>query len=155
MLSSSPWAQTQVDTNTSEIFYSPTLRLAITPSRMLEGAINQEIKLVYYVRFFTARPVHEALARLYQIKEKPTSEAASGLHNFAELKPTKPSSPLLLDAAMDVSPGKECKHFKVRRPPHSRTQPTWSAVMANACSSTSMSPLDQMALGPFCFSAHR
>jgi hypothetical protein len=88
MLSSSPWAQTQVDTNTSEMFYSPTSRLANTPNRTVEGATNQEIKLFYYIRFFTARPVREALARLFEIKEKPTPEAASGLHNFAELKPT-------------------------------------------------------------------
>jgi len=88
MLSSSPWAQTQVDTNLSEMFYSPTARTTNSASRNLEGATNQEIKLYYYIRFFTARPVRKALARLYEIKQKPDKEASAGLHNFAELQST-------------------------------------------------------------------
>jgi len=87
MLSSSPWAQTQVDTNLSEMFYSPTsanARGTNSASRTVEGATNQEIKLYYYIRFFSARPVRKALARLYEIKQKPDQEATKGLHNFAE-----------------------------------------------------------------------
>lgn len=91
MLSSSPWAQTQVDTNLAEMFYSPTTASARgnnSASRTVEGATNQEIKLFYYIRFFTARPVRKALARLYEIKQKPDQETAKGLHNFAELTPS-------------------------------------------------------------------
>ncbi|HKE58777.1 MAG TPA: hypothetical protein VKB46_18830 [Pyrinomonadaceae bacterium] len=89
MLSSSPWAQTQVDTNLAEMFYSPTTASARgnnSASRTVEGATNQEVKLFYYIRFFSARPVRKALARLYEIKEKPDKETTAGLHNFAELQ---------------------------------------------------------------------
>jgi hypothetical protein len=104
MLSSSPWAQTQVDTNTAEMFYSPTSRNATNAnSRTLEGATNQEIKLFYYIRFFTARPVREALARLYEIKEKPNPETTSGLHNFAELKA---SNLTIIAVAFECSDGR-------------------------------------------------
>src|SRR5215510_10378745 len=68
MLADSPWAQTQVETNLTEMFYAPTSNRANAPNRDNrgeEGATNQEVNLKYYIRFFSARPVREAFARLF------------------------------------------------------------------------------------------
>jgi hypothetical protein len=82
ILNDSPWGQTQTDTNTSEMVYSPTVgsaagstsnRSARTTgmrdeqadrnrSRAAEGAYNQAVTINYRVRFLSARPVREALA---------------------------------------------------------------------------------------------
>jgi hypothetical protein len=91
VLNNSPWAQTQVDTNVTEMFYTPTSRNTGAPNantRGVEGALNQEIKVTYHIRFFSARPVRQALARLYQIqeKEKPDAESDKRLRSWAELE---------------------------------------------------------------------
>src|SRR2546423_12555268 len=65
MLSDSPWAQTQVETDLSEMFFVPTKPGGFNdPARKDEGATNQEVNLRYYVRFFSARPIRMALARM-------------------------------------------------------------------------------------------
>lgn len=96
ILSSSPWAQTQVDTDTSEMFFSPTndprrgSRTAATDGARLEsGATNQSVNVKFIVRFFSARPVRQALVRLMELKQKPDPEMAQRLHAFAELKSTE------------------------------------------------------------------
>jgi hypothetical protein len=87
ILNDSPWGQTQVDTNVTEMFYKPTSRSnATSGQRGEEGALNQEIKVTYRIRFFSARPVRQALVRLYQIQEKPDAESEKGLRSFAELE---------------------------------------------------------------------
>lgn len=82
ILNDSPWAQTQTDTNTTEMVYSPTVGSAAgsassrparttgmrdeqadrNRSRATEGAYNQAVTINYRVRFLSARPVREALA---------------------------------------------------------------------------------------------
>jgi hypothetical protein len=93
MLNDSPWAQTQTETDTSQSFYSPTSdpRLgagvtSTTGTRIAEGATNQAINVNFHVRFFSARPIRQALARLMEIQQKPTPEVAQKLANFAELQ---------------------------------------------------------------------
>lgn len=87
VLNDSPWGQTQVDTNVTEMFYTPTSRAnATSGQRGEEGALNQEIKVTYHIRFFSARPVRQALVRLYQLQEKPNAEDDKGLRSFAELE---------------------------------------------------------------------
>lgn len=93
MLSDSPWAQTQTDTDTSQMFYSPTsdprLGARVTSTtgvRVGEGATNQSINIIYRVRFFSARPIRQALVRLMEIQQKPPPEVAQKLTNFAELQ---------------------------------------------------------------------
>jgi hypothetical protein len=89
VLTDSPWAQTQIDTNLTEMFYAPTSPLAGAPNknqRNVEGATNQEMKLTYHIRFFSARPVRQALARLYQLQESPDEERQRGLRSFAEME---------------------------------------------------------------------
>lgn len=88
ILNDSPWAQTQTETDTSEMFFSPTARGSgdTSQSRAVEGATNQAINVKYFVRFFTARPVRRALARTMMLSGKVPAEQASRLKAFAELE---------------------------------------------------------------------
>src|SRR5437868_13822201 len=66
ILQDSPWAQTQVETDTSEMLFQPTSpsgRGVNSSTRATDGDTNQAIALQYYVRFFSARPIRQALAR--------------------------------------------------------------------------------------------
>jgi hypothetical protein len=90
ILNDSPWGQTQVETDTSEMFFQPTSpggSGATGTTRSTEGATNQEINIKYYVRFFSARPIRMALARIVALNN-PTMQAAEGLKKFAEYQPT-------------------------------------------------------------------
>jgi hypothetical protein len=84
ILNDSPWGQTQTDTNTSEMVYSPTVGSAAgsagtrparttgvrdeqadrNRNRATEGAYNQAVTINYRIRFLSARPVREALAAI-------------------------------------------------------------------------------------------
>jgi hypothetical protein len=94
ILTDSPWAQTQIDTDTSQMFYSPTSdpRMtgvrsnSTTDSRVGQGATNQEVSIKFHVRFFSARPIRQALVRLMEIQQKPSPEIAQRLTNFAEVQ---------------------------------------------------------------------
>ena len=92
MLSSSPWAQTQVDTDTSEMFFSPTndpARGRTTENagaRLESGARNQAVNVKFVVRFFSARPIRRALVRMMELRQKPDAEMTQRLHAFADLK---------------------------------------------------------------------
>src|SRR5262249_32274637 len=84
MLNDSPWGQTQVDTNTSEMTYSPTSggaggvtragtanttatmrgeQAERNQNRSQEGAYNRAVSVSYHVRFLSARPIREAIAQ--------------------------------------------------------------------------------------------
>jgi hypothetical protein len=91
LLTSSPWAQTQVETDLTEMFYSPTSNRGGTNSagRAQQGATNQEVTLSYHIRFFSARPIRQALARLFQLQRQPTAEQMQGLESFASAVPEK------------------------------------------------------------------
>jgi hypothetical protein len=97
ILSDSPWSQTQVETDTSEMFYSPTsdprtpgVRTTSTTSqRQAQGATNQAMNVKYYIRFFSARPVRQALVRLIEIANKPDQKTVERLHNFADVQATE------------------------------------------------------------------
>ena len=92
VLKDSPWAQTQVDTDISEMFFQPTSpssRGVNSSTRAAEGATNQAIDVKYYVRFFTARPIRQALARLALLQNPDNARAAAQLNQFAELEATK------------------------------------------------------------------
>lgn len=92
LLTSSPWAQTQVETDLTEMFYSPTSANRGAPNsagRAQQGATNQEVTLSYHIRFFSARPVRQALARLYQLQQQPNAEQMAGLESFANAVPEK------------------------------------------------------------------
>ena len=55
-------------------------------SRLAQGATNQTVNVKFFVRFFSARPIREALARVMEINQKPPAEIVARLHNFAEIK---------------------------------------------------------------------
>jgi hypothetical protein len=95
MLSDSPWAQTQTDTDTSQMFYSPTndprlgsRTTSTTDSRIAEGATNQAVNVKFYVRFFSARPIRQALVRRIELQQKPSPEVEAKLTSFAEMQST-------------------------------------------------------------------
>ncbi len=92
LLTSSPWAQTQVETDLTEMFYSPTSANRGAPNssgRAQQGATNQEVTLSYHIRFFSARPIRQALARLYQLQRQPAGDELKGLESFANAVPEK------------------------------------------------------------------
>ncbi|PYS71695.1 MAG: hypothetical protein DMF69_09550 [Acidobacteria bacterium] len=91
MLSDSPWALNQTETDTSEMFYSPTspsTRPDNTAERVAIGATNQSVNIKYMIRFFSARPVRRALVRLMELQTNPTPDVVAKLHNFANVKAT-------------------------------------------------------------------
>ncbi|MDT7605259.1 MAG: hypothetical protein QOF61_3256 [Acidobacteriota bacterium] len=89
VLDDSPWAQTQVETDTSEMFYSPTTQgqgrgatnsrtaagngtIGSAPTgnnRAEEGATNQATSVKFHIRFFSARPIRQALARQAALRQ--------------------------------------------------------------------------------------
>ena len=94
MLTDSPWAQTQTDTDTSQMFYSPTQdpqRMGTSSndgSRLRQGATNQSVNVSFHVRFFSARPIRQALVRMIELQQKPPVDVEKKLNDFAELEST-------------------------------------------------------------------
>ena len=94
MLNDSPWAQVQVETNASEMIYSPTTgsapSLSTTPMtrppatireeqadrnarRGTEGAYNGPVNTSYQIRFLSAKPIREAFANLILLQQSGSS----------------------------------------------------------------------------------
>ena len=92
MLSDSPWSKDQVETNTSEMFFTPTSDPNISrktsndEQRLAGGATNQSVNVKYVIRFFSARPVRRALVRMMELQNKPSADVVEKLHNFANVK---------------------------------------------------------------------
>jgi len=95
MLSDSPWAKTQTETDSREGFFTPTSQAGVNgaretsndASRTTQGATNQSTNVVYYVRFFSARPIREALIRSMELNNPSMdAETISKMHAFAEGK---------------------------------------------------------------------
>ena len=93
ILNHSAWGQQQVDTDLSEMFYQPTTDArtsggrAVNPGARLEqGATNQETKLMYGIRFFSARPVRQAFIRMIQLQKKNLErDVIERMNTFAEI----------------------------------------------------------------------
>jgi hypothetical protein len=82
ILNESPWSHTQVDTDISELFYSPTKagtagpargtattgstgnQQSINNNRADRGAVNQAVDIKYRICFLSAKPVREAFAKM-------------------------------------------------------------------------------------------
>lgn len=93
ILSDSPWAHTQVETNVAEMFYAPTSDPRLTQrnppnagARLNEGATNQEVSVKFGIRFFSARPIRQAFARMIAIEQKPAADVVERLRQFAEIE---------------------------------------------------------------------
>jgi len=89
MLDNSPWGRSQIDTDTSEMFYKPDTVTATGPSsnlnRAANGATNQATSVNYRVRLLSARPIREAFARTIELEQKaPNPQLSANLKNFVE-----------------------------------------------------------------------
>jgi hypothetical protein len=94
MLNDSAWGQTQTETDTSEMFYSPNSAnrnpIGNRPldgpggsgnSRSTQGQLNQATNINFRIRLLTAKPIRQALARRAQMQNP---ELAEQLKAFAE-----------------------------------------------------------------------
>jgi hypothetical protein len=93
ILSDSPWAQTQVETDTSEMFWRPqdsTTAAATNPNpRNDRGQLNQATDVKYRIRFLSARPIRQAFARKMLLTSgSPDREGMERLRLFAEMPPS-------------------------------------------------------------------
>jgi hypothetical protein len=92
----SPWAKVQTDSDTDQQMYSPTSASAgttaqqrsVSAERSVVGATNQATHVNFQVRFFSARPIRQALARMIELNAngKMTPEETANLHSWAEYK---------------------------------------------------------------------
>jgi len=77
ILADSPWSQTQTETDTSEMFFRPSVtNMGDTRARESEGQTNQATSVKFHIRLFSARPVRQAYVRLLELNQ-PQSEAAA------------------------------------------------------------------------------
>lgn len=85
MMNDSPWGQTQTETNTGEMFYNPANRGSAggATSSDAQGALNQATSINYRIRFLSAKPVRQAVARTIILKNPKMEEQ---LRAFAEQK---------------------------------------------------------------------
>ncbi|HSE32696.1 MAG TPA: hypothetical protein VLA93_14080 [Pyrinomonadaceae bacterium] len=89
MLDDSPWGRSQIETNTSEMFFRPDGVGASGPTtssqRTAIGQTNQATSVNYRVRFLSARPIREAFARQVLLAQKSAEpELVSQLKSFVE-----------------------------------------------------------------------
>ena len=103
ILNQSGWGQTQTETDTSEMMYSPTSqsgigssnrtgvsgtttdRQSINNSRAAQGAKNQAISVNYHVRLLSAKPVRQAFMRVIELAQRtPDKELIDGLQSFVQ-----------------------------------------------------------------------
>lgn len=102
LLTNSAWSQTQVDTDVSEMFYSPTRpgnaavaqsttkgttsnQQSINNSRADRGALNEEVHTTFRISFLSARPIRQAFAKMILSSERePNEQLASQLQAFVE-----------------------------------------------------------------------
>jgi hypothetical protein len=106
ILRDSGWSHTQTETDTSEMFFSPTTagtsnvgrsaarrgslndQQSINNNRADRGATNQEISVNYHIRFFSARPVRQALIRSIVLQGSFLPDEISRLQKYADYQPT-------------------------------------------------------------------
>lgn len=103
ILNHSAWGQTQTDTDTSEMMYSPTSqggtssstrssvmgtqsdRTSVNNNRVAQGANNQAISVNYHVRLLSAKPVRQAFMRVIELAQKtPDQELLDDLRSFVQ-----------------------------------------------------------------------
>lgn len=68
MLNDSAWGQTQTETNTNEMFFSPTARSSSNSGG--QGATNQATSVNFRIRFLSSRPIRQAFARTILLQQK-------------------------------------------------------------------------------------
>jgi hypothetical protein len=102
-LNNSPWGQTQTETDTTEMFYTPTRpgtssigkpeaaknptgsQQSINNSRADQGATNQAISVSYHIRLLSARPIREAISRTVMLENtQPVEDIAALMQPFVD-----------------------------------------------------------------------
>ena len=88
ILNNSPWGQTQIETDISEMFFKPQADPNVAPSaananRDAQGATNQATSVKYRIRFLSAKPVRQAFARIISLDHP---EMSPLLRDFVERK---------------------------------------------------------------------
>jgi hypothetical protein len=73
------------------MMFSPTAGAgtsSVNSARAVSGANNQSINLTFHVRFFSARPIREALARKMELDQNGNlkGDQLTRLHNWTEIK---------------------------------------------------------------------
>lgn len=87
MLNESAWGQTQTETDTSEMVFTPSKTLPPLGNRPLDdersrqGQLNQATNINFRIRLLTAKPIRQALARRAMLQNP---ELAEKLKAFAE-----------------------------------------------------------------------
>jgi hypothetical protein len=83
VLSDSPWAHTQVFTSPVTLFRSPVTEGPQRPGSTATGVANAT-HINFYVRFFSARPIRQAYARRFILKQKQplSDDQVSAVKNF-------------------------------------------------------------------------
>lgn len=103
ILNHSPWGQTQTETDTSEMVYSPTSsgtastaradasrgrvgdQQSINNNRADRGATNQAVSVNYHVRLLSAKPVRQAFKRVIELTQKDRDDdLLEGLDSFVK-----------------------------------------------------------------------
>lgn len=77
ILEDSPWAHTQVETDTSEMYFSPTAQAnsGAGTSRGAQGATNQATNVNFHIRLLSAKPIRQALSRSITAKQPQMADA--------------------------------------------------------------------------------
>ena len=102
ILNDSPWGHTQTETDTSEMFFSPTRpgtasigqspvtrgraseQQSINNNRADRGATNEPVSVHFRIRLLSAKPVRQAFVRLVELREPvPDEDLLAQLIGFA------------------------------------------------------------------------
>lgn len=92
ILNDSPWGQTQVETDISEMFFRPqadpnVAPRAADPNRDRRGSTNQALDVKYRVRFLSAKPIRQAFARLITMEQTTEDTTVNDyMRDFVERK---------------------------------------------------------------------
>jgi hypothetical protein len=103
ILNSSAWGHTQVDTDTSEMFYSPTrpgtpsvaqspasrsttsTQQQVNNNRADQGATNQSVSVNYHIRLLSAKPIREAISRMVMLENaQPVKDISALMQPFVD-----------------------------------------------------------------------
>jgi hypothetical protein len=103
ILNDSPWGKTQTETDTTEMFFSPTrpgtpsigqpaatrsqpnAQQQINNNRADQGATNQPIAVNYRIRFLSAKPIREAISRIVVLdRAAPEADLVDAMQTFID-----------------------------------------------------------------------
>jgi hypothetical protein len=86
ILNDSPWGKTQTETDTSEMVYSPTaITASANSTSQAQGATNQATSVKFHIRFFTARPIRQAVVRTLEDQNRVNKGMLETMHAWADL----------------------------------------------------------------------